>query len=269
MTMLEQATEIRHLDLATLVVPGYQRGTKGKVPRMVRNWNPQAAGVLLVCERDNGELALVDGLQRKTAMERLGITSWDCEIIHLDSYVAEARMFLDRNDRTGMNSNDLFRAHLEAEDRAALALQRIVHNNGFRLAAIETGVSGHPLNAIVALQYAYKKEALGHVLGIIKEVWGNQRNPNRTTAGITQGSDGQFIKGLSNFLAIAKEQLGDVFDMNRLKDLLSGTTPGQLIGAAHALKATSHGDRPLLKVLASLYNGRLGRDKRVIIPEDD
>lgn len=250
---------VEHLNLDDIILdPPYQRGRKNKVQKMVRNWQPSAAGALLVSRRADGSNALVDGLQRTEAMKILKIPSWDCEIVRLGSIVEEARMFLQRNDRTNMSRLDNFRASLEAEEQDSLHIQRIVHDEGFRLQSVDSLTQQGPtIQAIAALEFAYRRGTLGWTLELIRNLWmGNSTARARAL-------DGQFMKGLSRFLEVGTTQLGNAFDWDRTRKILGNLIPGQLLLEAHSRRATSHGDRPLVEVLIEHYNGRLGPMKRI------
>ena len=96
----------------------YQRGslTNVKTLRIASNFNWIAFGSLVIMERTNGKLFVVDGQQRLFAASRRGdINKVPCIIFKSDGRDHEARAFLSLNvDRTPVSSFNKFSASVKA-----------------------------------------------------------------------------------------------------------------------------------------------------------
>lgn len=102
----------------------YQRPLKKHHRKIANEFNPSAAGILHVGRRADNTLWLIDGQQRRAAMEKVGITKWKALVIHSSGQVYEATIFKmlnGRDTRAGLNPVELFRACVTAQDPIAEA----------------------------------------------------------------------------------------------------------------------------------------------------
>lgn len=124
------------------VDPEYQRTgsvSNDKVLRIASKWSWLACGALIVAERPDGRLFVVEGQHRLlAARKRSDITQLPCLIFRVESVEREAEGFLQANtERRPVNACDKYRARLRAGDELALRLQSIFDASGYRV------VSGH------------------------------------------------------------------------------------------------------------------------------
>lgn len=127
---LEAKVETVELSLLN-VDNSYQRGLKRHAKLIEANFMLAAAGTLHVGRRPKGDLWLIDGLQRKTAMVNLGIKKWKAIVVESSGPQYEAQIFkLLNGNRVGVNSVDMFRTCLTAQDPVAVAAAKIVAELG-------------------------------------------------------------------------------------------------------------------------------------------
>lgn len=74
----------------------YHRGVnKGKVKSIIENFNEKAVGLVTVSVRENGDLFIIDGVQRIDAMIHIGLGSHEVKInaLHDLSITEESKLF--------------------------------------------------------------------------------------------------------------------------------------------------------------------------------
>jgi hypothetical protein len=212
---------------------GYQRPLTNFWETVRDNFNPALVGTLVVSERKNGSLWIIDGQTRWSAMCEQGWESYTdengrvhngapCLIYEGLNKAQEAQLFaLLQTQRRGMRSYHRFRAQLVAKDKTAVGIAKVATNAGFDLGVEE---SRNTLQSIAALERAYKvsPDHLADVLTIIRDVWG-------TTEKTAVAA--QIIAGLSTF--VRKQER---VDYDRLKDRLRDVTPQLLINRAAQIR---------------------------------
>lgn len=126
--------ELRYVDKALLYVDhAYQRPAReGKVMELARSWWWMACGVIVVVQRRDGRLVVVDGQHRVlAAMKRSDVKDLPCIVFQSDEVEEEAQAFLDCNaNRKPVTSVDKFRAKTMAGDRVAQLVETLVHKSG-------------------------------------------------------------------------------------------------------------------------------------------
>jgi hypothetical protein len=130
-----QKAALRIVDLDKIQVDqSYQRTVKPKHKRIIADFNPDALGVPLVGEREDGSLWIVDGLQRITALEEMGRKQLRAEVFASRGPEHEAEVFKIVNaNRTRLSAGELFHAALTAGDELAWKIKKIVEESGFVL----------------------------------------------------------------------------------------------------------------------------------------
>lgn len=158
----------------------YQRGVKNHHLYIAENFNKDAAGTLTVALRPDETYWVLDGLQRKTAMERIGIERWKCDVIECDTITYEAELFRlinDKKGRKGLSSRELFKAALTAKDQIAVGVVEVLGSHGLSPALSGgAGRSGHPNVTCLGLLYrmyaqSNGKETLGRAFELIDKMW--------------------------------------------------------------------------------------------------
>lgn len=164
--------EVRRLPLSSLVIdPEYQRPEAPRwVNYLVDNWRPRAAGMLRVSARPNGKFAVMSGQHRVRAMERLGITHWDCEVFSGLSVKEEADIFHNSKQR-GMHKLDEFRAALKAEDPEAVAIFEAVTAAGYTIAFEAKNSKSGGISAVESLATILRWGVLPEALKFLQKTW--------------------------------------------------------------------------------------------------
>jgi hypothetical protein len=128
--------KIEKVLLSTLTVDNsYQRGIKPHARKIEKNFMPAAAGVLTVGRRSDGKLYIIDGLQRMTAMMKLGMEHWKCLMLESSGPQYEAQIFKILNGgRVAVSAAQMFVTSLTAQDPIALAAKSAVEGAGMKLA---------------------------------------------------------------------------------------------------------------------------------------
>lgn len=211
----------------------YQRPLTSFWKTVRDEFNPALVGTLVVSERKNGSLWIIDGQTRWEAMKAQEWESYTddagrvhggapCLIYEGLSKQQEAELFAAlQTQRRGMRTYHRFRAQLVAKEPQAVGIAKVVQQAGFELGVQETPDT---LQSIAALERAYKvaPEHLAEVLTIIRNVWGAD---NRDAVAA------QIITGLSTFLR-KQERL----DYERLHDRLRDVTPKLILNRASQIR---------------------------------
>src|SRR5262245_1395138 len=136
---------IRVIELDKLGVdPAYQRDVKKGHERIVANFKREALGILVVGEREDASLWIVDGQQRATALRKLRYKVAKCEVFRSSGVEHEAEVFRWINfGRTKLNTYEQFRSLLAQGDKVAWAIKEAVEAEGFRLHLAGGGRSLH------------------------------------------------------------------------------------------------------------------------------
>ena len=126
--------ELRYIDKHALSVDHeYQREEKRlAVERIARAWSWLAAGTLVVGDRGNGELAVIDGQQRLAAAMKIPeISELPCNVFRVYSRKEEAAGFLAGNtERKQITAPDAFRARIAANDPSATLVLSVIKESG-------------------------------------------------------------------------------------------------------------------------------------------
>ncbi len=224
------------LPVSTLQVdPRYQRElSELKVRKIVKSFDPDAFGVIVVSTRNNGERYVVDGQHRIAAVHKMGWSDQrvPCVVYHGLSLEEEAKVFyLPQTTRLYMTPAQRFKARLVAGEETATAIKRIVESHGFSV-NVHTGGTPHPaeIDAIGALEHVYmaSPDNLDRVLGIVVRSWGT--DTYKVQAGV--------LLGLSRFIAKYK----DMYDRARLLEVLRKVTPLHLTGNARDIRKAIGGN---------------------------
>jgi len=199
-----------------------------RVAKIRANLDLEGIGMFVVSERKNGELVILDGAHRCTALseEGLGDMAIPALVHHNLSMAQEAQLFLVYNDRLAVDILERFRIQVAAKDAEAIVLDREIRAAGF----VADKFSRNKIMAIKTLQTLYRggsstgREAhlktLRDTLEIIKDAWGTEGTANKQT-----------INGIGSFLL----NHGEEIDQAHLVDALTLTR-----GGANAIVVRTH-----------------------------
>jgi hypothetical protein len=171
--------EIRRVRLADLLIDeSYQRPLKAHHKRIGRRFNPAACAPLLVGERPDGSLNVIDGQQRRAALMAAGIEEWEAKVVKTAGAEHEARLFGIVNGAEGtvqkLTMREMHRAAVKANDPTALAIERAVSAAGMRVASnCGSAKFGHVscIGLLRRLHANYGEQAVTDGLKLLARTW--------------------------------------------------------------------------------------------------
>lgn len=243
--MVTKAAVRKVLLESLLVDTSYQREVKGGHTKIVDNFDEDALGILLVAEREDGTLWIVDGLQRVTALKKLGHSSVLARVFSSDGPEHEAHVFKRVNlDRTKLSPLELFRSLLAAQDADAWALKESVEAQQFRISTdSRSPMSLRCVSMLQRVQCVHGLDALAFSLECCRDAWPGER--------VTLWSD--IIYGLAWFYSEA----GASVDMAVMKAKMATTTPQKIMYAARRQSLSNSPRSEVLELLKKLYKKRV------------
>jgi len=241
----------------------YQRPIHDNFARdMVLKFDEQLVGTIDVSERKDGRYAIMDGLQRTTAMTEVGKTAAWAAVYSGLTVAEEAAFFYHKNrDRKMIHPYYHFRARLVSGDPAAKEVNDIVEGFGFQLYN-SSGID-HQIAAIKAVEKVFefsspwREECLTPSLDLIKRLWFGRKS----------ATDGDLIRGLGRFFQVYADweiqtkhleeilaELGPQLVIGRAKDSIQSITGG---------RGGSSGGFGIGRTIAEIHNTGLTRDKKI------
>jgi hypothetical protein len=188
---LAEAGSAEVLRIADLNVdPEYQRALRHEfVNYLARRWDIVKAGPILVSERDDGKLWVVDGQHRMMAALQAGEGEIFAHVIRGRTRAQEAEMRLARNDRKSDSIQEKFTTRLVMGDQKAHKIVEILHQHGTHLNLSSPNTSSG-INAIAAVEAIFDVDstgvALGRTLNFLAEAFPAEQRPDGSmTATIT------------------------------------------------------------------------------------
>jgi len=243
------------LDLAVqrAIVPARLRKLTG-------HFDPILLGELLVSERVDGGLYILDGQHRLRAAAERGVTTVHCEVFTGLSRSDEARLFMGRNDRANVARVDRDRNLATSGDQETLDIQMAAQAAGFVFVAnnVEDSTFRDRAAGIAVMHDADRRkhievtgpEHLARVFTFYSRVYGNQERV-----------ESLLLKALSKIF-LGKSEV----DEDRLFDKLRGLPPQQISAQARQRRidmSVTRGVslvRAAVEVIAEQYNRGLPAD---------
>lgn len=227
--------DTRMVDVDSLnVAEEYQREMiVPHVNEMEKQFDPEAFGLPLAGERDDGSLWLVDGFQRVSAARHLGIKRVPCEIVKSRGVEHEAELFRKRARRRNLSACQLFKALVAEGNEEAHEILRIVNQAGLNVAGMAQSRRGGTIACIKSCRDAFKLGGAEHlllVLTTLKRAWGG---------GHENAYHQAMVDGLSLFLF---RYHGEV-DIRRLTGKMATESPLHVLGQAKPFKLMHGGSR--------------------------
>lgn len=249
--------------------PAYQRTLSIKqVTTIARAFDPFILGVIIVSQRDDGQLYVLDGQHRVEALRTLGYADDHIPaMVYVNlSLEDEARIFAQTNkNRMYLPPQYHFRARLVAGDKEALALKETVEHYGFHLnywkplpgdekgAATAMYRPEGMISAIGELERLSRSgvEKLGRVLGLAHDAWGED----------VVGLSAIILRGLAIFHNAFTER----YDRERLLEVMQQTSLIRLTNDGRDKGKKLGGRTPagVCEELWERYNFHLGAAKRL------
>lgn len=169
----------RTVNLATLYdSQEYQRPLSGTwVNKKVKEFDEGLVGSLIVNQRSDGTLSLIDGKHRKNLLLKKGYKEWMCQIFVGLNYFEEAEMFYRFNSgRRTVTTYQTFKAMLESNNQEAVTIYNIVTKYGFSI-----GNGGSNTNKIQSVKSLYEiyqdtgEQGLDRIMNLLKLTWNGNK----------------------------------------------------------------------------------------------
>lgn len=208
------------------VDPNVQRAflKQHKVQDIVSNFDPKALGRILVSERRDRSLRVLDGWHRVEAVRRLTDNEGfiPSEVYTGLELAQEAELFLLRNAGDRPTTIDRYRVAIIAGEPEAVAIDALLHSFGWKVALTTTQSESGLLSCVVALRNLYRRSVIAEqepnlvhmALLIISRAWGNAR----------YAGQGHIVTALGRLV----EEYGDRLDIDALIDRLRNFKGGPL-----------------------------------------
>ena len=191
------------------IAAAYQRSLRtSMVSKIVKNYESDAFGVLVVGQREDGSLWCVDGQTRLKAAVKLGIDEVPCLVFDSNGKSHEAALFRMLNTQTNQSKLQKMKAQLCEGDPNTHELNSIVERCGFKIGF--NGEKSWPhIRSIVPIEQAYEKGILDRVLHIVSGAWGNMQDTHALQVPV--------LGGLSKLIASHGDVINDIELIGRLQ----------------------------------------------------
>lgn len=243
-----------NLPLAKLTIdPEVQRSLdKTRVNRMVKDYQPQALGALVVSRRQDGTIHVIDGQHRLAASIAAGYGDREvsCLVFEGLSKPQEAMLFRQLNNTRTPQSLDKFRVRVIEGDEVAVALNTILEAHGWHAAQSKDDSC---FAAVAALEKVYRGKLNGEgdtaticdtLIRVITKAWDFNAD----------GVRAELIGGLGALLLRFNTRV----DLSKLTTELGQTAGGPLglIGRAKSLRDLRGGTIPdaLAEIVVEMLN---------------
>jgi uncharacterized protein DUF6551 len=253
--------EIKVSDL--LVDPRVQRDALQvkKVDVIVRDFNPNALGVIHVSRRaDRGEY-IIDGWHRKEAVQRItdGAGSVVCHVYTGLTIAEEALMFLALNFKTNVTPLEKHKVRVSADDEQALRIEANVSKYGWK-------ISPTPGNGNVnAIQKLYALDNLSQKLGMdpdlisltfltINRAWGTEKHAAQAV----------ILEGVGRLWAEHGDRINFDHLIQRLRQYRGGPTTLHAEAAQYASLTKGRVAMAVAHLITEWYNHGKGNRKSAL-----
>jgi hypothetical protein len=247
----------KSVSLDAVIVDQRVQRTEGpdqrRVDKMASMFNPDALGVLILSEREDGTLVCLDGMHRCLSARKAGHTAlMEAKVFTGLTLAEEASLFLLYNDKKDPSAVSKFNTRVVAEDPVAQDIDRIIRSHGWRVAT-----STHPgcINAINKAEDVYRTgagsvangvhpEILDRVLSIITAAWGHDQH------GVHQA----ILAGMGQVIG----RFGTKVDSDKMIAEIRGTRPETIIGSARSMAGVQRTSvsAALARDLARMHDNR-------------
>ncbi|RXI48181.1 hypothetical protein DP130_08810 [Clostridium tetani] len=159
------------LEVSKLTIdPTVQGALQGKrVEKIINDFREEQVGILIVSKRENGQLVVLDGFHRSTALKRLGVEKVMCQVHEGLSLKEEAEKYLYLNkERKQPRAVDDYKVSLVAGDETILAIQTVLQQFEVK---VDYGAFTSP-KSIVNIYENFGVSILSLTLEIYIEAWG-------------------------------------------------------------------------------------------------
>jgi hypothetical protein len=186
---------------------------EGRAQRIANNIVPEAIGLIMVSQRDNGEKYIVDGQHRWRACQLAGIPTIKAEIHYGLTQEQEAILFLIKNRESHKpRPIDEFKVGLTGGVRLFVDTDRVLKKHGLGLGSSSTNSVG-AVSGVLRITDRFGADVFDRTLTVAEAAWGRTADT----------WDGMLLGGIGQFLG----RYGDLIDDSELarKMMDAGTAP--------------------------------------------
>lgn len=187
---------------------------EGRAQRIADNLVPEAVGLIIVSQRDNGDMYIVDGQHRCRACQLAGMDRVKTEIHHGLTLDQEAILFLIKN-RESHKPRPIDEYHVGLTGGVPLFVDtdRVLKKHGLSLGSTSTNGVG-AVSGVLRITERFGAPILDRTLWVAEESFGRS----------AETWDGMFLGGLGQFLG----RWGDVVNDKELaRKILAMGTPAK------------------------------------------
>jgi len=226
------------------------------------NFDPEQFHPLVVAERTDGTMWVIDGGNR---LQALLLLKWEdqqvpCLVRSTDALQAEAHGFIVKNEVKRLTALHMFTAGITAAYKDECEIAQVCHELGLE---IKSGRTTGAVGAVMALRKVYAPQGskgvknrtlLRDVLRVLRDAW----------EGAPDGFDALLIKAVATLLQ--RESDAPVKFQSELAARLGGKNPRDILALGRAARDSVMMGKPLhvavAEVIVNLYNA--GRRTQVL-----
>lgn len=225
----------------------YQRPlVEDHVRKIVREFNRDFIGVLIVAKRDSGTHYVLDGQHRLEAINRMGLTSpIPCLVYQGLAVAEEADIFSSQQNSKRIHPIDFFKARCFAGDPVTTAIAGILTEFDLEMAISRGSNSVGCPGELEKIYGEVGKSGLERVLKLSTSVYHDDRHALPRTV----------IGGVHAFLI----RYGKLVDDDRFIDVISRVPKGQIDSTAMSMRQflTDRGSVLYGRTFHHFYNGKM------------
>lgn len=240
------AGQIVVLPIASLKIDHtYQRDLIADVVEKIKDeWDIVTAGTIVVAQRENGDLYVVDGQHRLAAATLAGETEILAQLVSGLTPEEEAQLRIQGNFKRSDRISEVFRARVFAGDEVAVGLQSLCKRYDTQINYVPD--YQHGINAIAACESIYRFDNGG----LLAEVFDHIKAAFGTVEGAHAG--GNIVKALAWWLQRHDQEA----DVTRLVSKMRAAGVSYIARNARNYKAAMGGSQWLntYRALVDIYN---------------
>jgi len=169
-----KSSTVKYVPLGQLHVDvAYQRIVKlHRVKRMVASYDPNLVGFLLVGQRRNDSLWVIDGQHRLVMLREAGLSKARCSIIPSKGPAFEAELFSKINSCSqSVNPEDRFRALTQTPHLGTQEIVAVLDHLGYKLKLRRSAPSPMTVYRITPIIAMYHHGILERCLSLVADIW--------------------------------------------------------------------------------------------------
>lgn len=169
-----------------------------RVEKIINDFKEEQVGILIVSKRENGDLVVLDGFHRSTALKRLGVEKVMCQVYEGLCLKEEAEKYLYLNkERKQPRAIDDYKVSLVAGDEKTLIVQNLLAQYDVK---VDYGAFTSP-KSLISIYENLGESMLLLTLEVYISSWGKSN------------LQGKFLSELAKFISYNYERL----DIKKLK----------------------------------------------------